>query len=320
MNVRKFLVLTVFSLCLLPCIAQNSEGFRDFDLVTIAPKTNEVYGKFTIGENVQSFTARRWVKAFAINRYETTYSLWYEVLEWATNRGYLFQNPGQEGSAGRRGRLPTQMRQYQPVTMISWYDVIVWCNALSEMKGRTPCYTYSGEVLRDATDTLACDLAECNWEADGFRLPTETEWEYAARKTLDGVQRGDLASGQTSELEAEDVAWYSDNATTAHVVGTAGTPFDLSASPAPGSGNANGSGLFDMSGNVLEFCWDWEADYEDTEPEARSSGPRFGSQRVCRGGSWSPYSFLIFAADRYAFDPNEAYNYLGFRFCTSFVE
>lgn len=320
MSIKKLLVIAVSFFCLMPLVAQNDDSFSDFDMVVLEAKKNEVYGKYTIGEHVQSYTERRWVEAFSINRYETTYRLWYEVLQWANDHGYLFQNPGQEGSSGRRGRMPTQVRRYQPVTMISWYDAIVWCNALSEKEGRTPCYTYSGQVLRDATDTLACDLADCDWSANGFRLPTEAEWEYAARKQGDTFQRGDLASGQTSELSAEDVAWFSDNATTVHVVGTAGTPFVSTASPEPGSGNANAAGLFDMSGNVLEFCWDWEADYEETAPETRATGPRFGSQRVCRGGSWSPYSFMIYAADRYAFDPNEAYNYLGFRVCSSYVE
>jgi len=82
-------------------------------------------------------------------------------------------------------------------------------------------------------------------------------------------------------------------------------------------GLANAQGLFDMSGNVLEFCWDWYDDYKAVPDGERATGPAFGSERVSRGGSWSPYSSFIFTGDRYSFDPDEAYNYLGFRICRS---
>ena len=84
-----------------------------------------------------------------------------------------------------------------------------------------------------------------------------------------------------------------------------------------GSGNANALGLFDMSGNLLEFCWDWYEDYQEVPQGTRATGPKVGSQRVSRGGSWSPYTAFIYCGDRYAFDPNESYNYMGFRFVTA---
>ena len=93
-------------------------------------------------------------------------------------------------------------------------------------------------------------------------------------------------------------------------VGTAGTVFEDDVKP--GSGNANGAGLFDMSGNILEFCWDWYADYSGQA--GVSYGPEYGSKRISRGGSWSEYTLFYYAADRYAFDPNEYYGYTGFRF------
>ena len=81
----------------------------------------------------------------------------------------------------------------------------------------------------------------------------------------------------------------------------------------PGTGNANGAGLYDMSGNLLEFCWDWFGDYTgDNE-----YGPAVGYERVSRGGSWAPFTMFYYAGDRYFFDPNEKYNYFGFRIaCT----
>lgn len=295
------------------------DDFEDINFVSFAITKKKQPVSFTIGEGTQTYTAKRWLKPYRMNRYETTYRFWYSIKTQAEEKGYFFANPGQEGSAGRRGRAPTQTKQYQPVTMINWYDAVVWCNALSELHGKTPCYTYNGQILRDSSDTASCDLAECNFEADGFRLPTEAEWEYASRYTPDGLQKGNLASGQIAIgnnshiASVDEVAWIAENADTTRVVGTAGTPFEENAPPAPASGNPNGAGLFDMSGNVLEFCWDWEANYQEETYGSFSTGPSFGTGRVSRGGSWSPFTPYTYCGDRYSYDPNEAYNYLGFR-------
>ena len=136
-----------------------SKPLSDLEMVSIDTKSES----FIIGENIQSFTAKRTVEPFKINKFETTYSLWYSVRIKAELSGYVFQNPGQEGAYGRRGKAPTENGFGQPVTMINWYDAIVWCNAYSEISGLTPCYTYKNQIIRDSTNTAMCDLSECNF-------------------------------------------------------------------------------------------------------------------------------------------------------------
>ncbi len=167
------------------------------------------------------------------------------------------------------------------MTTVDWHDSLVWCNALTEwynaQKGRSyECvYTYSGSIIRDSNATTACENAVAGSTAKGFRLLTSNEYECAARYR-DGTLwiYGDHASGDDSGYCCDDgsplggmsestvfgnYAWYIDNSSSStHVVGTAG--------------NANALGLYDMSGNVYEWCFDISGSV---------------SNRVIRGGSWN---------------------------------
>lgn len=217
------------------------------------------------------------ISSFEIGKYEVTYELWYTVYQWAINNGYSFANSGREGSQDSNyGASPSSSKKYEPVTYVNWRDCIVWCNAYSQMAGKTPVYTNSsGDVIKDSRDSngSVCDSAYCNWSADGYRLPTEGEWQYAASNR--GSTSWNYASGASdsceNSFENSVVAWYYDNSGgKTHKVGTK---------------SPNGLGIYDMSGNLYERCWDWDESYP-TSSQTNYRGPASGSSRMGRGGSW----------------------------------
>jgi hypothetical protein len=151
---------------------------------------------------------------------------------------------------------------------VSWRDVMVWCNAYSEKSGKVSVYTSSeGAVIRNSS-SATCDNAVMDKTKSGFRLPTEVEWEFAFR----GGNPSDTtnwAYPYAGSDTAGDVAWYSGNSgATTHPVGTK---------------VANSLGLYDMNGNVWEWCWDRSASVSSSTP---ADGEDSGTNRMSRGGSW----------------------------------
>jgi formylglycine-generating enzyme len=209
---------------------------------------------------------------YAIGRYEVSYATWYTVCVWALANGYTFADAGFP-SAGASFAGASNLASYggYPVGSITWRDAIVWCNAYSEMTGLSPCYRYGGAVLRDAT-SANCDSAAFSFAGDGYRLPTETEWQYAASGC--GEIPFDRVSGDSSGAQYDLYARYAAN------------------SGLPGKTGLllpNALGVYDMSGNSKEFCFDGSDSYPTGSTEAAPASNYFvqtGTSRAVRGGSY----------------------------------
>lgn len=174
----------------------------------------------------------------------------------------------------------SHLGEYYPVEGVTWFDAVRFCNALSQRDGLEMVYTINGTNV------------SCDWSKRGYRLPTEAEWEYAA---LGGnSSEGYEYSGSN---DASEVAKFSGNTT--YFVGAK---------------KANELGLFDMSGNVYEWCWDWfDSTYYTSSPVNNPSGPSSGSLRVIRGGSFYGNVSEARSKHRYNAPPEDRYNNVGLR-------
>ena len=182
-----------------------------------------------------------------------------------------------------------------PVNYVSWYDALVYCNKLSMLENLTPCYSIDGSTDPDdwgevpTSSNSTWNAATCNYEAEGYRLPTEAEWEWLARGGENYVYAG--------SDNVDDVAWYTSN------TNDTGTREVKTKAP-------NGYGLYDMSGNVYEWCWDWYGSISDS---SAADGATSGSYRVNRGGSWYSYGSYCKVALRDYYYPYSRYNSCGLR-------
>lgn len=257
--------------------------FNDLDNIEIRPQFIFVQGgTFQMGDHysegdsyelpVHSVT----VSDFNIGTSEVTQG------EWAT---YM---PAEDWSSNGTG-------DDYPAYDVSWYQIIVYCNKRSIAEGKTPCYTISsstdpavwGAVPTSTNSTW--DAVICNWSANGYRLPSEAEWEYAARG---GIHNADdyRYSGCHEEIDLINYALYE--------AWSGGTSYPV------GTKLRNQLGIYDMSGNIREWCWDWHGAYT-SNAQSDPTGATSGSRRILRGGDW------FAAADgcrvAYRYDPYEPY-------------
>jgi len=192
------------------------------------------------------------VKAFYMSQLEVSQALYQQVM-------------GENPSKNKGDNLP--------VESMTWYDALKFCNALSVRDGYTPVYS----------DIDGNEKADFN--ANGYRLPTEAEWEYACR-----AGSTTLYSSGSALADLERCAWFSGNAD--------------ARTHDRGKREANSFGLYDMHGNVFEWCWDWyRPDYYSQSVNNNPKGPDSGTQKVCRGGSYFVWQYGCRSSFRSMLEP-----------------
>ena len=199
---------------------------------------------------------------------------WLSIYSYATNHGYSFVHPGNDWA-----------KNY-PVETVDWFDAVKWCNARSQQAGLSPVYFTNAALTQIFTTGDTNTTVYVNWTNSGFRLPTEAEWEKAARGGLIGQR---FPWGMTiSESQAN---YFSYPTADIYDLGPEGfnSLFDAGSQPytSPvGYFAPNSYGLYDMAGNVFEWCWDWYG-YPLGQPTTTNpTGAASGIYRVFRGGNW----------------------------------
>ena len=304
----------------------------NFTMIDISFTDGRTEDSIILGEDMIEVPYPTTVKPFRLAMYETSYNTWYEVLKWAEEHGYKIVNKGVEGVFGEIGHennmsdAGTEPKLVEmPVCRLTWRDVMVWCNALSEMKGLKPVYCTDKDFktpLRDSTGVAFNDLKNyktepgevdnpyVNTNANGFRLPYVKEWEYAARKRLDGTAisgrnvSGDETGSAINTTATESMnglsfplstkqneyCWQRQNSASNGPSKTYTEQDDTNTTLSKKTGKSisgrrmhlsggrlpNHLGFFDMSGNVPEWCFDYDVPY--------GSVYKFSTARGLRGG------------------------------------
>jgi formylglycine-generating enzyme required for sulfatase activity len=235
------------------------------------------------------------IPSFYIGKYEVTQKEWVAIM---------VNNP----SKFKGDNLP--------VETVSWYECVEYCNKRSVKEGLRPCYNIDKDK-KDSNNT--CERDDLKWTvttnagANGYRLPTEAEWEYAA-----GGGQMSKSYTYSGGNDINKVAWYWKNSGDTNLTGFWTWPVvekNNDQAKAIGGKEPNELGLYDMSGNVREWCWDWYAD-----PDPNGNVPRGltgGSLRLWKGGGWMGGDFCCELSFRAGYEPNSRGSDQGFRVCRS---
>jgi len=297
----------------------NGDGeINIFDLVLVRDQTGTMVsfggmalipaGEFEMGDTFEEGSVvelpvhAAYVDAFYMDRYEVTKCLWDTVRAWGVSDGYTDLATGGGKAA------------HHSVHIVNWYDCVKWSNARSEMEGRTPCYyTDSGLTTVYKTGEITPYV---NWAANGYRLPTEAEWEKGARGGASGHR---FPWSDTDTIQHARANYYSDSSYSYDTSPTRGFHPDFDDGVHPytspvGYFAPNGYGLYDMAGNLFEWCNDWYSGaYYSSSPYSNPHGTTSGEYRVLRGGGWVYFASDCRVARRYNYSPDGRQPTFGFR-------
>ena len=266
----------------------------------ILPEMELVYGR-TIEESEEEgvFIDGRtvtlgnfWMGIYEVTQAEYESVMKNQTVEIAEEEYVLNSNP----SKNTEQNLATdEVQENRPVENISWYDAVYYCNALSNKTGKKCAYKIEIKEINDRTGSITAATVELDITANGYRLPTEAEWEFAARG---GGLETDWSYNYSGSNKIDSVCWdYINSSKKSHQVGLK---------------SPNRLGLYDMSGNVAEWCHDFYHYISPTE-ETNPTGTLHGRFKVFRGGSFASSSEDCTVSKRDYTEPDSTFKYIGFR-------